>query len=75
MQVIVTGDFYQLPPVKAFQTCLECGVELRVREICAACETTQGLGGPRSRVRTIPAPASARGAGRTIPRSSVPSAT
>ena len=29
VQVIVTGDFYQLPPVKAFQTCFECGTELR----------------------------------------------
>lgn len=29
IQVIVTGDFYQLPPAKPFQTCFNCGVELQ----------------------------------------------
>lgn len=28
-QVIVTGDFYQLPPVRPFETCLVCGNKLR----------------------------------------------
>lgn len=28
VQVIVTGDFCQLPPVKPFQHCLDCGKEL-----------------------------------------------
>ena len=38
IQVVVTGDFYQLPPVKAFQTCFECGVELRKRVFCVDCQ-------------------------------------
>lgn len=38
MQVVVTGDFYQLPPVKAFQTCFDCGVELVTRALCLRCE-------------------------------------
>ncbi|KAI5358975.1 putative DNA helicase Pif1, P-loop containing nucleoside triphosphate hydrolase [Septoria linicola] len=25
-QVVITGDFYQLPPVKPFGTCIECGL-------------------------------------------------
>lgn len=33
MQVVVTGDFYQLPPVKPFQTCFKCGVELHRFEV------------------------------------------
>jgi len=37
IQLIVTGDFYQLPPVKAFQTCFECGVELTRRAVCINC--------------------------------------
>lgn len=28
VQVIVTGDFCQLPPVKPFQYCMECGLEM-----------------------------------------------
>ncbi|TGJ85182.1 hypothetical protein E0Z10_g3608 [Xylaria hypoxylon] len=28
VQVVVTGDFHQLPPVKPFEHCLECGEEL-----------------------------------------------
>ncbi|KAJ8114082.1 hypothetical protein ONZ43_g4992 [Nemania bipapillata] len=28
-QVIVTGDFHQLPPVKPFEYCLHCGEELK----------------------------------------------
>lgn len=28
VQIIVTGDFCQLPPVKPFQYCMECGAEL-----------------------------------------------
>lgn len=27
-QIVVTGDFHQLPPVKPFQYCLQCGEEL-----------------------------------------------
>ena len=38
IQVVVTGDFYQLPPIKAFQTCFMCGVELRSRVLCIGCE-------------------------------------
>jgi ATP-dependent DNA helicase PIF1 len=38
LQVIVTGDFYQLPPVKAFQTCYKCGTELKTRAFCRDCE-------------------------------------
>lgn len=30
VQVIVTGDFAQLPPVKAFQHCIQCGSETRL---------------------------------------------
>jgi ATP-dependent DNA helicase PIF1 len=29
MQVVVLGDFYQLPPVKPFQNCLQCGRETK----------------------------------------------
>ncbi|KAJ8127996.1 hypothetical protein O1611_g5640 [Lasiodiplodia mahajangana] len=29
VQVVVTGDFHQLPPVKPFQYCLRCGEELK----------------------------------------------
>lgn len=28
VQVVVTGDFHQLPPVKPFENCLECGEDL-----------------------------------------------
>lgn len=42
IQIIVTGDFYQLPPVKAFQTCYECGVELKSRAFCPDCEPKEG---------------------------------
>lgn len=28
-QIVVTGDFCQLPPVKPFQHCIECGKELK----------------------------------------------
>lgn len=38
IQVVVTGDFYQLPPVKPFQTCFTCGVELTSRVVCIGCE-------------------------------------
>jgi ATP-dependent DNA helicase PIF1 len=38
IQVVVTGDFYQLPPVKAFQTCYPCGFELKTRAFCRRCE-------------------------------------
>ena len=31
VQMVVTGDFCQLPPVKPFQYCLYCGVELQRR--------------------------------------------
>lgn len=37
-QIVVTGDFYQLPPVKAFQTCFKCGTELQRRAFCIDCE-------------------------------------
>lgn len=30
VQLIVTGDFCQLPPVKPFQFCMECGMEMLV---------------------------------------------
>lgn len=30
VQVVVTGDFCQLPPPRPFQTCLECGTEMEV---------------------------------------------
>lgn len=42
IQVVVTGDFYQLPPVKAFQTCFECGVELKAKLFCEGCEPPPG---------------------------------
>ncbi|KAF7196037.1 ATP-dependent DNA helicase PIF1 [Pseudocercospora fuligena] len=29
IQVFITGDFLQLPPVQPFQTCLECGDDLK----------------------------------------------
>lgn len=32
VQLIVTGDFCQLPPVKPFQFCMQCGFELNVSE-------------------------------------------
>jgi ATP-dependent DNA helicase PIF1 len=34
IQVVVTGDFYQLPLVKPFQTCYLCGADLKVRKVC-----------------------------------------
>ncbi|KAF7554070.1 hypothetical protein G7Z17_g3171 [Cylindrodendrum hubeiense] len=30
VQVIVTGDFCQLPPVKPFQYCIKCGLEMKL---------------------------------------------
>jgi ATP-dependent DNA helicase PIF1 len=30
LQVVVTGDFCQLPPVKPFQHCIECGREMKL---------------------------------------------
>ena len=42
MQVVVTGDFYQLPPVKPFQTCFDCGVELKTRALCNECQAQVG---------------------------------
>ncbi|KAK3989365.1 putative DNA repair and recombination protein [Cladorrhinum sp. PSN332] len=33
IQIIVTGDFCQLPPVKPFQHCVNCGRELRKPDI------------------------------------------
>lgn len=42
MQVIVTGDFYQLPPVKAFYTCFTCGHELR-QMVCPRCHKTYDI--------------------------------
>ena len=42
IQVVVTGDFYQLPPVKASQTCFECGVELKTIAYCPSCESEKG---------------------------------
>lgn len=42
IQVIVTGDFYQLPPVKPFLTCFLCGVELKTRAYCPSCEAGRG---------------------------------
>jgi ATP-dependent DNA helicase PIF1 len=44
MQVVVTGDFYQLPPVKPFQTCFDCGVELMTRALCHECQMSIGEG-------------------------------
>lgn len=39
VQIIVTGDFCQLPPVKPFQHCMECGRETsqRVKETVYKC--------------------------------------
>jgi ATP-dependent DNA helicase PIF1 len=31
VQLVVTGDFCQLPPVKPFQHCIQCGKDLRAR--------------------------------------------
>ena len=31
-QIIATGDFFQLPPVKPFQNCMECGLPLEQRQ-------------------------------------------
>jgi ATP-dependent DNA helicase PIF1 len=42
IQVVVTGDFYQLPPVKPFQFCYSCGCDLKVRKICWTCEPSGG---------------------------------
>lgn len=42
IQIVVTGDFYQLPPVKPFQTCFVCGVELKTRAFCPSCEADRG---------------------------------
>ncbi|ETS84750.1 hypothetical protein PFICI_02775 [Pestalotiopsis fici W106-1] len=33
VQVIVTGDFCQLPPVKPFQYCMHCGKEMLQKEV------------------------------------------
>lgn len=32
VQVVITGDFYQLPPVKPFHKCLECGLSTHWRK-------------------------------------------
>ncbi|KAF7563111.1 hypothetical protein G7046_g999 [Stylonectria norvegica] len=32
VQLIVTGDFCQLPPVKPFQYCIQCGLEMKRNE-------------------------------------------
>jgi hypothetical protein len=42
MQVVVTGDFYQLPPVKRFHTCFNCGAELKTRALCRGCQAWMG---------------------------------
>jgi ATP-dependent DNA helicase PIF1 len=44
MQVVVTGDFYQLLPVKPFHTCFDCGVELKTRALCRWCQASAGEG-------------------------------
>lgn len=44
IQVVVTGDFYQLPPVKPFHTCFDCGVELKTRALCRGCQASAGEG-------------------------------
>ena len=44
MQVVVTGDFYQLPPVKPFHTCFDCGAELKTRALCRCCQASPGKG-------------------------------
>lgn len=33
VQLIVTGDFYQLSPVKPFQSCFECGDRLQIEDV------------------------------------------
>ena len=45
LQIIVTGDFYQLPPVKPFFTCFDCGVELKTRALCRGCQALTVDGG------------------------------
>lgn len=40
MQLVVAGDFYQLPPVKPFHTCFDCGVELKTRALCQVCQAS-----------------------------------
>lgn len=45
VQVIVTGDFAQLPPVRPFQHCIRCGSEMQLDEVdqmhkCGRCEAT-----------------------------------
>jgi ATP-dependent DNA helicase PIF1 len=38
IQVILVGDFHQLPPVKPFQNCMECG-EMMIRKNGYVCQT------------------------------------
>lgn len=42
-QVIILGDFYQLPPVKPFQSCLHCGDLMRPKPVikCRTCVGTK----------------------------------
>jgi ATP-dependent DNA helicase PIF1 len=53
VQVIVTGDFAQLPPVRPFRHCIECGSEMGEEEdeegdgktyYCGRCEATYHAG-------------------------------
>ncbi|KAK4651780.1 hypothetical protein QC762_600550 [Podospora pseudocomata] len=43
IQLIVTGDFCQLPPIKPFKHCVTCGFELSTTKTCAnrACRQSQ----------------------------------
>lgn len=44
VQVVVTGDFCQLPPVKPFQQCITCGLDMKAndRETEYDCENNHG---------------------------------
>jgi len=42
VQMVITGDFCQLPPVQPFETCIDCGEEEEMREtgtshVCLGC--------------------------------------